>query len=132
MTTTTPTSRTATVAAGFPRPIREMLALVVLAEHLPMPRQISFQGWGTGEDGRSIMCMSFPTVAQAQAWSRHLGGRTDTHVSASGRVYLDEGVIRWHGWSVQLHASDDPPLAGNPLDPAMTASVAAVVGGATS
>jgi hypothetical protein len=110
-----------------------MLALVVLADHLPMPRQISFQGWGTGEDGRSIMSMAFATIERAQAWSRHLGGRTDTYTSATtGRIYLDEGVIRWHGWSVQLHASNDPPLPGNPLDPATTTQVAAVVGGATS
>jgi hypothetical protein len=113
-----------------PKPVREMVALVVLvAADLPMPVRITFQGKGTGEPGTSIMVLSFRSIAEGQAWSRHLGGRTDTHLSADGRrVWLDEGLIKWHGWSVQLHASDDVP-ATQPLDRTMAAELATVAGG---
>jgi len=107
-----------------------MVALVVLAaSDLPMPVRIAFQGKGTGEPGASIMALFLRSVAEGQAWSRHLGGRTDTHVSADGhRVWLDEGVIRWHGWSVHLHAGDDVP-ATTPLDPSTAAELATIAGG---
>jgi hypothetical protein len=126
--TTTPT--TTTSKARTPKPVREMVALVVLANHLPMPVRIAFQGKGTGESGISILSLSFRSVAEGQAWSRHLGGRTDTRVCAdSGRTWLDEGVIKWHGWRVQLHASDDP-VRGEPLEPTTAAELAVVAGGA--
>jgi hypothetical protein len=129
---TTPTSSTAGTAAKkaarTPKPVREMVALVVLANHLPMPIRITFQGNGTGESGISILSLSFRTVADGQAWSRHLGGRTDTRVNDDGRIYLDEGLITWHGWHVQLHASDDP-VPGEPLAPAIAAELAAIAGG---
>jgi hypothetical protein len=119
----------ATDTARMPKPVREMAALVVLACDLPMPVRISFQGTGTGEAGTSIMSMSLRTVAEGQAWSRHLGGRTDTYVSAgTGRTWLDEGLIKWHGWSVQLHASDDLN-PGQSLDPATAAGLEAIAGG---
>jgi hypothetical protein len=102
-----------------------MVALVVLADHLPMPEQISFQGEGAGEPGTSIMSMSFPSIVQGQAWSRHLGGRTDILVGRyTGQIHLDEGPIRWHGWTVHLHASEDEPL-----DAATAARVAVIVAG---
>jgi hypothetical protein len=133
----TPTTSTAIAStspaattARTPKPVREMVALVVLACHLPMPVRIAFQGKGTGESGISILSLSFRTVAEGQAWSRHLGGRANTRVSAdTGRTWLDEGVIKWHGWHVQLHASDDP-VPGQPLNPATTADLAAIAGGA--
>jgi hypothetical protein len=124
----TTTRRNAGNTARTPKPVREVTALVVLACQLPMPVRISFQGTGTGESGTSIMSMSFRTVAEGQAWSRHLGGRTDTRVNDDGRIYLDEGVIKWHGWHVQLHASDDP-VSGQPLNPATTAALAVIAGG---
>jgi hypothetical protein len=121
---------TAQNTARTPKPVREMTALVVLASDLPMPVRLSFQGKGIGESGTSIMSMSLRTVAEGQAWSRHLGGRTDTYVSANtGRTWLDEGVIKWHGWSVHLDASDDP-IPVQPLDPATAAGVAVIAGGA--
>lgn len=94
-----------------PKPVREMLVLIVAAAQLPTPTQISFQGAGVGDLGRSILALRFRSIAEGQAWSRYLGGRTTTRPSATGgHVWLDEGVIRWHGWSVQLHAYDDMPL----------------------
>jgi hypothetical protein len=117
------TSRTA-------KPAREMTALVVLACQLPMPVRISFQGTGIGEAGTAIMAMSLRTVAEGQAWSRHLGGRTDTHVSAtSSRTWLDEGVIKWHGWSVHLEASDEA-IPEQPLDAVTAADLADIAWGA--
>jgi hypothetical protein len=127
---TTPTTTPTVTKARTPKPVREMVALVVLACHLPMPVRITFQGKGTGESGISILSLSFRSVAEGQAWSRHLGGRADTRVCAdTGRTWLDEGVITWHGWHVQLHASDDP-VRGQPLDPTTAADLAIVAGGA--
>jgi hypothetical protein len=115
--------------ARTPKPAREMVALVVLACHLPMPTRITFQGQGVGESGASIMSLSLRTVAEGQAWSLDLGGRTDVRVSAgTGRAWLDEGVIRWHGWSVHLQASDDP-TPDRLLDPATTAGLVVIAGG---
>jgi hypothetical protein len=125
----TPTATPTATKARTPKPVREMVALVVLANHLPMPVRITFQGKGTGESGISILSLSFRSVADGQAWSRHLGGRADTHVNDDGRIYLDEGLITWHGWHVQLHASDDP-VSGEPLAPAVAAELVAIAGGA--
>jgi hypothetical protein len=87
---------------------RYLVALVVQAEDLPMPTRIAFLGEGVGESGTSIMCLSFRSVAEGQAWSRYLGGRTDAYVSAeTSLAFLDHGVIRWHGWSVILDAYDE-------------------------
>jgi hypothetical protein len=111
-----------------PRSAREMTARVVLAADLPMPVRISFQGEGVAEPGTSIMCLSLRTVAHGQAWSRYLGGRTDTYVH-TGRVFLDEGRITWHGWTVHLLAVDG--LSADPaLDPATITALAASTGGA--
>ena len=113
-----------------PRPLRHMLALVALADQLPMPRLISFQGQGAGKAGTSIMGMSFDSVAAGQAWSRYLGGKTDTHTHTdSGRTYLREGSIAWHGWHVQLQASDDA-APDTQLDEGITAQLVAIAAGA--
>jgi hypothetical protein len=106
---TNPTTTTTTNEHLAPKAHRYMVAVVVAAEELPMPTRITFQGDGVGESGASIMCLSFRTVADGQAWGRHLGGRTDAYVSAeTGETWLDHGVIRWHGWSVILDARDKP------------------------
>lgn len=120
---------TARRTARTPKPAREIAALVVLACHLPMPVRIAFQGKGIGDSGTSIMSMSFRSVAEGQAWSRHLGGQTDTYLNTDGRTYLSEGAITWHGWSVNLHASDNMPPA-QPLDPTIAADLAVIAGGA--
>jgi hypothetical protein len=92
---------------------RAMVALVVQAEHLPMPTRITFQGKGVGQSGASIMCLWFRSNAEGQAWSEHLGGRAGLHVSAeTGRTWLDHGPIDWHGWPMILHADDEPAEDG--------------------
>jgi hypothetical protein len=116
--------------AGKPKSVREMVALVVLADHLPMPIRIAFQGKGVGEPGSSILALSVASVAQGQAWSRHLGGRTDTYVNAkTGQTWLDEGVIVWHGWHVQLQAWDESTPV-TPLNSTVSAKLTAIAGGA--
>jgi hypothetical protein len=84
-----------------PKTPRELLELVALAS-LPTPTSVQ---WYDG-----ILSLFFATVSDGQAWSRHLGGQTDTYVR-DGHRCLDEGRIRWHGWSVQLHARDKVPPA---------------------
>ncbi|HEU4425023.1 MAG TPA: hypothetical protein VFR67_21040 [Pilimelia sp.] len=75
---------------------RVMLAAIALATDLPVPARISHH------DG--IWSMSFDRLTDGRAWSERLGGRTET-VTRNGVQYLNEGIIIWRGWSVQLHAS---------------------------
>jgi hypothetical protein len=86
---------------------RAMLALIALTD-LPMPTRISFH-----PDGE-ILGLSFERLAAGIAWSSFLGGRTDTYENPDGRRYLDEGLITWHGWDVQLHAYE--PIDADPVD----------------
>jgi hypothetical protein len=124
MTQPNPTGPDVTDDPVPPLAVRAMVARIVLATELPMPVRIAFQGEGVGEPGRSILALSLRSVAQGAVWSRHLGGRTNTHVS-NDRVWLDEGPIRWHGWSVHLQASDD--LDSRPdLDPATATALTAI------
>lgn len=89
---------------------RAMLAEIALASELPVPEVIYLYS------DSGILALNLATLADGRAWSRHLGGSTDSYLNGhNGRRYLDEGRIRWHGWSVQLHASEpscvDVPLA---------------------
>jgi hypothetical protein len=77
---------------------RAMLALIALAA-LPMPDAVRFHPNG------EILSLSFERIADGQAWSSHLGGSTDTYVY-NGQTFLNEGVIRWRGWSVHLLAAE--------------------------
>jgi hypothetical protein len=79
-------------------PRRTMIALIALADDLPVPNRISFV------DDR-ILAISCGTLAQGQAWSAHLGGKTETYTH-DGAVWLDEGLINWRGWRVQVSASE--------------------------
>lgn len=92
---------------------RSMLALIALAEGLPAPQRIDFHPNG------KILSLTFEHLAGGIAWSAYLGGRTDTR-EHDGRRWLDEGVIDWHGWSMQLHASspvqDEPASKPLPRD----------------
>ena len=101
---------------------RAMLALITLAE-LPIPKGVTFYG------DSGILSMDFDNVADGQVWSSYLGGRTDTYVS-NGTVFLSEGVIRWRGWSVQLHANEDHTPNGE-LDDDTTARLQTVAASAT-
>jgi hypothetical protein len=126
MTNPTPTNN----ANNTPKAARAMLALVVLAEQLPMPVTIRFSGEGCGEPGDSFMTLSFRSVAAGQAWSRHLGcRRTDTKVNRlDGRTYLEADFVEWHGWTVHLQASDDPN-PGSELDTDTATHLAEIAGG---
>lgn len=91
---------------------RAMLAVIALATEVPTPKSISIY------PKSEILSLMFERLAHGLAWSAFLGGQTETYVNTDGRRYLDAGVIRWHGWSVQLHASeaaddetDETPLA---------------------
>lgn len=108
---------------------RAMVALIVLATELPMPLGIRFQGEGIGEPGTSILGMDFDRVSDGQAWSRYLGGQTDTYRHTDGNTYLCEGPIRWHGWSVQLCASERPMPDGE-LDQDTTTRLGELTGDA--
>src|SRR5262249_5260716 len=76
---------------------RAMLALITLAA-LPVPNAVRFY------PDNNILSLNLDCVADGQAWSRHLGGKTDSYLNTDGRAYLDEGVITWHGWSVHQQA----------------------------
>jgi len=82
-----------------PRERRVMLALITLAE-LPMPKDVRFHPNG------EILSLTLDEIEDGQAWSRYLGGASDTYVY-HGTRYLNEGQIVWHGWSVHVHASAD-------------------------
>jgi len=79
---------------------RAMLALIALATEVPTPKSVSFYR------DSAIFSLSFERLAAGLAWSTFLGGQTETYVNKDGRRYLDEGAITWHGWRVQLHASE--------------------------
>lgn len=82
---------------------RQVLVEIVRIE-LPVPTSIRvYQDLG-------IVALGFERLAPGVAWSRHLGGRTDTRSGADGRVFLDEGVIVWHGWRVQVLANELAPV----------------------
>ena len=102
---------------------RAMLALVALAD-LPTPTGVSFVS-------DHILSLALDTIADGQAWSRYLGGSTDTCVS-NRTTYLNEGRIDWHGWSVQLHAYGPGPVAPTALDAVTTARLALTAGGAVA
>ena len=85
---------------------RAMLVLVASAD-LPTPTGVSFIN-------DHLLTLDFGCVADGQAWSRHLGGSTNTYVD-DGYVYLSEGAIRWRGWSVGLYATD--PVPGGSVAP---------------
>jgi hypothetical protein len=97
---------------------RVMLALIALATDLPVPGRIGFID--------DILAMSFDRLVDGQAWSAHLGGKTET-CAHKGQRYLNEGMINWHGWSVQLNAHE-PALTGGQLDADTTARLAALAG----
>ncbi len=116
---TNPTSTETSTERKAPR---AMLALIALATNLPVPKRISFHPSGV------ILSLDFDGVTDRQAWSAHLGGSTDTYVNRhNGRRYVDEGVIDWHGWSVQIHASDERS-PDTPLDADATATLMALAG----
>jgi hypothetical protein len=98
---------------------REVLAFIALQD-LPMPRETRFQG--------HILALRLDSVADGQAWSRFLGGETTTYVNTDGRTYLDEGVIKWRGFSVLLHASDKAAV-NSELDEDTTAALREIAGG---
>jgi hypothetical protein len=78
---------------------RKMLALIALATEVPVPKNISFHPNG------ELLSLTFERLSAGLAWSSYLGGQLDTYVHNAAR-YLNEGVIDWHGWRVQLHACD--------------------------
>jgi len=98
---------------------REVLAFIALQD-LPMPRETRFQG--------HILALRLDCVADGQAWSRFFGGETTTYVNTDGRTYLDEGVIKWRGYSVLLHASDKPAVASE-LDEDTSSKLREIAGG---
>jgi hypothetical protein len=99
---------------------RVMLALIALAE-LPTPSAIRFI---SGDDGPAILSLQMKDLAAGLAWSAVLGGTSDTYVN-DGRRYLNEGIIRWRGWRVNLHASEPERGTGTPLDSDTTAALTA-------
>ena len=107
------------------RPMREVAAAIVLATNLPMPPTIRFHVY---PDGKGILSMNLDSVAAGQRWSRHLGGETDTYINADGLRYLNEGVIEWRGWRVQIHATD-PGQPDGGLDTETTAALSALAEG---
>jgi len=100
---------------------RAMLALIALTE-LPLPKTVAFHPNG------KILSLTFERLAPGQAWSAHLGGQTETYDNRDGHRYLNEGLIKWHGWTVQLHASEpiDSEPVDSPLSPDVTARLTAV------
>lgn len=102
---------------------RVILAQIALATGLPIPKRIYFY------DDPSILGLDLATLADGIAWSQHLGGDTTTYVNSNdGRCYLygGGGSITWHGWTVQLHASD-PPATTKPLVEDITARLSDLV-----
>lgn len=83
---------------------REILAEIVSTAELPIPATIFF----FLRPARPILALTFrDDLSAGLAWSRHLGGATRIRPSLTGeRRYLDEGAITWHGWTVQITASE--------------------------
>ena len=98
---------------------REVLAFIALQD-LPMPRVVTVYP--------TILCLRFDSVADGQTWSRFFGGRTTTYLNKDGRTYLDEGVIKWRGYSVQLQASDKTAVDAE-LDEDTTTALREIAGG---
>lgn len=55
----------------------------------------------------NVLALSFNDITTGQLWSRHLGGQTDIRTDTAEMWRgLDSGLIPWHGWIVQVHASE--------------------------
>lgn len=107
------------------QPMRAVAAAIVLATDLPMPPAIRFHVY---PDGKGILSLNLDSVPAGQQWSHHLGGTTDTYINSDGLRYLNEGVIVWRGWRVQIHATDHgQPDAGLDADTAAALTAIAEV-----
>jgi hypothetical protein len=97
------------VSAQEPVSPRQILAAIALAVDLPMPTNIHlYPNPAAMGSTVPVVAIDLDTLADGRAWSSHLGGDDAIHVNdANGRVYLRPGHMRWHGWSVQVHASED-------------------------
>ncbi len=104
-----------------PQSRRQVLAAIALAD-LPMPNEINFN-----DVRRDLLSLTFDGLADGETWARALGGYEPARVY-NGRRWLCQGQIRWHGWSVQLHASEPTAGDGSDLDAETAQALAAVAG----
>jgi len=94
---------------------RAMLALIALQSELPVPASIGFNN--------GILSMSFPTITDGLPWLAFFGRRQETYVYQGHRYLKDRELNEWHGWHVQLHASE-PAAPDTELDEATAGRLA--------
>lgn len=100
---------------------RQILATVALTD-LPAPHVVTF------DDDHHILSLSLDTIADGTAWAKLLGGRVKGAAEHSGQRWLrTDGIIVWHGWTVQLTAHEPVEPATEPLDDATVGQLAALV-----
>lgn len=102
-------------------PARVMLAHIALAGDLPVPVHVSLY------DDLGLMGLTLATVADGLAWAKYLGADQAESYVRNGRRYLDQqGVITWHGWTLNLNAAE-PTTCADQLDPDTAAHLAALI-----
>src|SRR5688500_7443634 len=97
---------------------RYLVAQIVLATELPMPKEIHT----FGVDSVSV---SLNNVADAETWGRFLGANVRPASTHGGKRYANVDGVIWHGWYMQIHGTEPAaPDAG--LDTDTTAALLAV------
>lgn len=105
MTTTVPNT---TSDAQEPIAPRRILALLALADELPMPGDINLVPAGQAAVGPRLR-LWFESHSEAAAWCTWLGGRQTSPVTSSaGTLHFEHDSIYWHGWVVSLVAITKP------------------------
>jgi hypothetical protein len=95
-----------------------MYAHVALVSDLPMPKDIYFTSNGA-------ISLGFELLSSAAAWCKFLGGEEKAADEYEGKRYFrhDSFSLVWHGWRVNLSASE--PVKTARAVPALPATVAA-------
>lgn len=96
-----------------PRTARGMLALIALAETVPLPKAVNFWVNEPEFSNTHVLRLALRTLADAAAWADHFGVKhhTNTH---SEKVWFRHDHPTWQGWKVQLSADEPVPVAPDP------------------
>jgi hypothetical protein len=91
--------------------LRYLVAQIVLATDVPMPEQISVFDEGS-------VSLRFLRNDEAHAWAQFLSAKAEPYVYKGDRYAGVRGTT-WHGWYVQINASE-PASPTDSLDEDIT------------
>ncbi len=109
---------TSGTAPAQPLAPRRILALIALADDLPIPHSIQLIPADAHRiSPEPILALHMHNLSDASRWTTWLGAtRSTTHVSADRTCHFAHSAIRWHGWTVMIYATAEP-TTDTSLDP---------------